>query len=70
MSWKKFWNRPKSSTPSFVDVALRSARPMSALDLEAQRRSFAYGNSKIDNDSITRELVDEIAATTSFVRTR
>ena len=25
-----------------------------------QRRSFAYGNTKISNDAITRELVDEI----------
>jgi hypothetical protein len=28
---------------------------------EAQRRSFAYGNTKIENDRITRELVDEEA---------
>jgi hypothetical protein len=26
---------------------------------EAQRRSFAYGNTKIENDRITREMVDE-----------
>jgi hypothetical protein len=25
---------------------------------EAQRRSFAYGNTKIENDRITREMVD------------
>lgn len=25
----------------------------------AQRRSFAYGNCKIENDLITREMVDE-----------
>lgn len=24
-----------------------------------QRRSFAYGNTKISNDSITREMIDE-----------
>jgi hypothetical protein len=28
---------------------------------EAQRRSFAYGNTKIENDRITRELVDQEA---------
>ena len=30
-------------------------------DKEAQRRSFAYGNTKIENDRITRELVDQEA---------
>lgn len=28
---------------------------------EAQRRSFAYGNCKIDNEQITRQLIDEAA---------
>jgi len=28
---------------------------------EVQRRSFAYGNTKIENDRITRELVDQEA---------
>jgi hypothetical protein len=28
---------------------------------EAQRRSFAYGNTKIENDRITRALVDQEA---------
>lgn len=28
---------------------------------EAQRRSFAYGNSKIENERITREMVDRAA---------
>ena len=26
----------------------------------AQRRSFAYGNTKIENDSITREMIDNL----------
>jgi hypothetical protein len=30
-------------------------------DKEAQRRSFAYGNTKIENDRITRDLVDREA---------
>ena len=28
---------------------------------EEQRRSFAYGNTKIENPRITREMVDEAA---------
>jgi len=28
---------------------------------EEQRRSFAYGNTKIENDLITREMIDEAA---------
>jgi hypothetical protein len=28
---------------------------------EAQRRSFAYGNTKIENDLITRDMVNEEA---------
>lgn len=34
---------------------------MSARDQEEQRRSFAYGNTKIENDLITREMVDAAA---------
>lgn len=28
---------------------------------EKQRRSFAYGNTKIENDLVTRDMVDEQA---------
>ena len=28
---------------------------------ESQRRSFAYGNTKIENDRITREMIDQAA---------
>lgn len=28
---------------------------------EEQRRSFAYGNTKLENDRITREMVDAAA---------
>ncbi len=35
-------------------------RPFSAEERQAQRRSFAYGNAKIENDLITREMVDEM----------
>lgn len=34
---------------------------MSTEDWEEQRRSFAYGNTKIENDRITREIVDQEA---------
>jgi hypothetical protein len=34
---------------------------MSPEDREAQRRSFVYGNTYIENEHITRELVDEVA---------
>jgi hypothetical protein len=30
-------------------------------DVEEQRRSFAYGNAKIENDFVTRELVNKQA---------
>lgn len=34
---------------------------MTSAEKEAQRRSFAYGNTKIENERITREMVDELA---------
>lgn len=34
---------------------------MSGPQQEEQRRSFAYGNTKIENDLITRKMVDERA---------
>ncbi len=34
---------------------------MTAADREEQRRSFAYGNTKIENDLITRETIDRQA---------
>jgi len=40
-----------------IDAARR--RPFSEDEREAQRRSFAYGNTKIENDLITREMIDE-----------
>ncbi|HWK12975.1 MAG TPA: hypothetical protein VNS02_01140 [Rhizobiaceae bacterium] len=33
----------------------------SAREKEQQRRSFAYGNTKFENDRITREMVDRQA---------
>lgn len=34
-------------------------RPFPAEEREAQRRSFAYGNCKISNDLVTREMIAE-----------
>ena len=44
---------------TLIDMA-RSIR-MSPGESEQQRRSFAYGNTKIENERITRKLVDEQA---------
>ena len=38
----------------------RSVR-MTSAQREEQRRSFAYGNTKIENERITRKMVEEIA---------
>jgi hypothetical protein len=44
-------------------VLIEKARAvrMSSEAQEEQRRSFAYGNTKIENDLITREVVDQVA---------
>lgn len=40
-----------------------AARPLeqSQAQAEQQRRSFAYGNTKFENDRITREMVEQQA---------
>ena len=44
-----------------LQTLIEAARSRSISDDErqAQRRSFAYGNTKIENDRVTREMVDE-----------
>jgi hypothetical protein len=42
-------------------VKMARAVKMSPRDQEEQRRSFAYGNTKIENDHIMREIVDQEA---------
>ncbi len=46
-----------------LQVLINAARTvqMSPEDQEEQRRSFAYGNSKIENERITRRTIDEQA---------
>jgi len=34
---------------------------MSPVDIEEQRRSFAYGNAHIENEKVTRETIDQQA---------
>jgi hypothetical protein len=40
-------------------IEVARTRSISADELQAQRRSFAYGNTKIENDRVTREMVDQ-----------
>jgi hypothetical protein len=42
---------------------IEKARTVTVTDAEweEQRRSFAYGNTKIENSMITREMIDEEA---------
>jgi hypothetical protein len=46
-----------------LDKLLERARgiPVSEEDRERQRRSFAYGNTHIENERITRKTIDEAA---------
>lgn len=37
------------------------SQPMSDRQKEAQRRSFAYGNAHIENDRVTKAMVDAAA---------
>lgn len=53
-------NKAVSSTmPAELRKLLDAAQavPMSNHDKEEQRRSFAYGNAKIENDRVTKEMV-------------
>ncbi len=46
-----------------LNVLIERARhvQMTAEEREEQRRSFAYGNTKIENPQITRQLIDQEA---------
>ena len=48
-----------ASLRKLVDAA--SKVEMTERQREEQRRSFAYGNTKIENDRITRKMIDEQA---------
>jgi hypothetical protein len=49
-------------------IEMARAVKMSRPDQEEQRRSFAYGNTKIENDMITRQIVDEEAEALNRVK--
>jgi hypothetical protein len=42
-------------------LAAAKGHPLGLTEKEEQRRSFAYGNTHIENDLITREMVDQQA---------
>lgn len=42
-------------------IARAATVEMSVEDKEAQRRSFAYGNANIENDRVTKAMVDAAA---------
>ncbi|MBS0220067.1 MAG: hypothetical protein JSR91_04915 [Proteobacteria bacterium] len=52
-----------SSSKTDLQYLLEKSRgvSMTAAELEEQRRSFAYGNTNIENERITRHVVDEQA---------
>jgi len=47
----------------YLQELIEAARtvPFPKDEREAQRRSFAYGNTHIENERITREMIDEQA---------
>ena len=49
--------------PDKLELLLKESRERvnSASEQEAQRRSFAYGNTHFENDRITRETIDRAA---------
>lgn len=53
--------RDSSVTEDRLKVLLKAAKAikMSREDKEAQRQSFAYGNTHLENENITRETVAE-----------
>ena len=42
-------------------ITRSSRRAMTAQEKEAQRRSFAYGNTRLENGAITRETINRAA---------
>lgn len=50
------------SKKDLLDLLERSKDiSMTPAELEAQRRSFAYGNTNIENERVTRRMIDEQA---------
>lgn len=55
--------RPDERGAGELALLMKRARlvTMTPAQLEAQRRSFAFGNLRIENPLVTRELVDRVA---------
>ena len=53
---------------NYLQELVEAARrvPFPSEEREAQRRSFAFGNTNIENDRITREMVDQQADALKF----
>jgi hypothetical protein len=52
------WRLPMTEELNKLVEAARN-RPFPETEREAQRRSFAYGNAKIENDLVTWEMIVE-----------
>lgn len=50
-------------TSADIAILVEKARriTMSPGELEQQRRSFAYGNANIENEAVTRDVIEEVA---------
>ncbi len=50
-------------TKAEINVLLEKAKriTMSPAEREEQRRSFAYGNANIENEAVTRDVIEEVA---------
>ena len=52
-------NEPKTDLDKLLEMA--RGVPVTAAEREQQRRSFAFGNTNIENHRITRETIDRAA---------
>jgi hypothetical protein len=50
-------------TTNEITILLERAKriTMSPVEREQQRRSFAYGNANIENEAVTKDVIEEIA---------
>jgi len=50
-------------TNTNIKILLEKAKriTMSPGECEEQRRSFAYGNANIENEAVTRDVIEEVA---------
>jgi len=50
-------------TTNEITILLERAKriTMSPVEREQQRRSFAYGNANIENEAVTKDVIEEVA---------